>query len=129
MTINLAEGAASLHGSLKLETGQNVPPKFFVYLVPAEKESAEDVLRFFASEIGSDGVFAFNNLPPGAYWVLGQVSPNNEIQSEMKLRLPAQTQTRERLRRFAETEKRLVELKPCQNVTDYPLPVSFAQKN
>lgn len=125
VTVNLAEGAASLHGNLKLDTGQSVPAKFFVYLVPAEKESADDVLRFFASEVGSDGAFALNNLAPGRYWVLGQLTPNNEAQSEMKLRSPDATETRDRLRRAAEAGNLLVELKPCQNMSDYQLPVSF----
>jgi hypothetical protein len=130
VTINLAEGAASLRGSVKLETGQSVPPKLLVYLVPAEKESAEDVLRFFASEVGADGAFALNNLPPGRYWTIGQVTSNNETQSEIKLRLPAEAETRAQLRRAAEAGKLLVELKPCQNVADYKLQVSPAsQKN
>jgi hypothetical protein len=130
VTVNLAEGAASLHGNVKLETGQSVPPKLLVYLVPAEKESAEDVLRFFASEVGSDGAFALNNLPPGRYWVLGQVTPNSETQSEIKLRWPAEAETRAQLRRAAEAGNILVEFKPCQNVADYQLPVSPAsQKN
>ena len=128
VTVNLAEGAASLHGNLKLETGQRVPPKLLVYLVPAEKGSAEDVLRFFASEVGSDGAFALNNLPPGRYWALGQVTPNNETRSENKLRLPAKTETRAQLRRAAEAGKLLVELKPCQNVSDYQLPVWLASQ-
>jgi Carboxypeptidase regulatory-like domain len=128
--VNLAEGAASLRGSVKLDAGQTVPSKLFLYLVPAEKDNAEDVLRFFVSEIGSDGTFAFNNLPPGRYWTLGQVSAGNETQSETKLRLPDEAQTRERLRRAAEAGKLSFELKPCQNASDYQVPVSFAvQKN
>lgn len=130
VTVNLAEGAASLRGSLKFQTGQNVPPKFFVYLLPAEKESTEDVLRFFTSEVGADGGFALNNLPPGRYWALGQVIADNEPESDFKLRLPDESETRARLRRAAEAGKVLVELKPCQNVIDYQLPVSLAtQKN
>lgn len=128
--VNLAEGAASLRGSIKLETGQSVPPKLFVYLGPGEKENAEDVLRFFASEVGSDGMFALNNLAPGRYWVLGQVTPNNETQSEIKLRSPAEAETRAQLRRAAEAGKLLIEFMPCQNVADYQLPISPAsQKN
>jgi hypothetical protein len=130
VTVNLAEGAASLHGNLKLDTGQSVPTKFFVYLVPAEKESAEDVLRFFASEVGSDGAFALNNLAPGRYWALGQVTPNSEAQSEMKLRSPDEAEARDRLRHAAEAGNVLVELKPCQNMSGYQLPVSLvAPKN
>lgn len=107
-----------------------MPPKLLVYLVPEEKESAEDVLTFFASEVGSDGAFALNNLPPGRYWALGQVTRNNETRSEIKLRFPAEAETRAQLRRAAEAGKLLVEFKPCQNVADYQLPVSPAsQKN
>lgn len=101
-----------------------------MYLVPAEKESAEDVLRFFASEVGSDGTSALNNLPPGRYWAVAQVIPNNEIQSEFKLRSPAAAEARAQLRRAAESGKFLVELKPCQNMAHYQLPVLLApQKN
>jgi hypothetical protein len=53
---------------------------------------------------------------------------HNERQYETKLRLPIETKTRERLRRAAEAGKLLVELKPCQNVTEYELPVSFASQ-
>ncbi|MFN2498194.1 MAG: carboxypeptidase regulatory-like domain-containing protein [Pyrinomonadaceae bacterium] len=128
VTVNLAEGAASVRGSVKLETGQIVPPKLLVYLVPAEKESAEDVLRFFASEASPDGAFALSNLPPGRYWAVAQVTPKNEIQSEFKLRSPAETEARAKLRRAAEVGKLSVELKPCQNVVDYQLPVLASQK-
>jgi len=129
--VNLAEGAASLHGSIKLEPGQSVPPNLFVYLVPGEKENAEDVLRFFASGVGSDGVFALNNLQPGRYWVLGQVTPNTEAQSQTKLRSLAEAETRAALRRAAEAGKLLLEFTPCQNVVDYQLPVppQPSQKN
>ena len=51
VTVNLAEGAASLRGSVKLETGQSVPPRLFVIVVPAEKESAEDVLRSLPAKL------------------------------------------------------------------------------
>ena len=128
--MNLAEGAAYLHGSIKLEPGQSVPPNLFVYLVPGEKENAEDVLRFFASGVGSDGLFALNNLPPGRYWVLGQVTPNTETQSQTRLRSLAEAETRAQLRRAAETGKVLLEFKPCQNVADYQLPfLPASQKN
>jgi hypothetical protein len=128
--INLAEGAASLRGSIKLETGQSVTPKLFAYLVPAEKESAEDALRFFVSEVAADGGFALNNLAPGRYWVLGQLTRTSESQSEAKLRSLGEAETRAQLRRAAEAGKLLVELKPCQNVIDYQLTLQLpSQKN
>ncbi len=68
-----------------------------MYLVPAEKESAADVLRYFAGEVEADGLLAINNVPPGRYWTLAQTWPNKEIQSEMKLRLPGAADQRDRL--------------------------------
>jgi hypothetical protein len=124
--VNLAAGAASLLGSVKLDAGQTVPAKLFVYLLPGEKESTEDVLRFFVSEVGSDGVFAMNNLAPGRYWIIGQVAANNETPSANKLRSLSELETRAQLRRAAEAGKLLVEFKPCQNVVDYQLPISPA---
>jgi hypothetical protein len=41
-----------------------------------------------------------------------------------KLRLPDETETRAKLRRDAEAEKTEIEFKPCQNVTDYQLPLN-----
>jgi hypothetical protein len=51
LTVTLAEGAASLRGLIKPGAGGPIPPKLHVYLVPAEKENAEDVLRFFAGPV------------------------------------------------------------------------------
>jgi hypothetical protein len=70
LIITFAEGAASLHGQIKLAEGQRLPSKLFAYLVPAERERAEDILRFFVSQVAADGTFALNNLPPGHYWAL-----------------------------------------------------------
>ncbi|MDQ6653778.1 MAG: carboxypeptidase-like regulatory domain-containing protein [Acidobacteriota bacterium] len=126
MTLTLAEGAASLRGMIKLAAGENLPPMVYLHLVPAEKENAEDVLRFFVAEINYDGTFAFNNLPPGRYWALAQVSPANESHSDSKLRAPDEAQTRAQLRRAAEATKTEIDLKPCQNVTDYRLQLARA---
>jgi hypothetical protein len=69
-------------------------------------------------------------LAPGRYWALGQVTPNGEAQSEMKLRSPDEAEARDRLRHAAEAGNVLVELKPCQNMSGYQLPVSLvAPKN
>jgi hypothetical protein len=38
-----------------------------------------------------------------------------------KLRLPESLEARAKLRRAAETQKKDLELKPCQNLTDYAL--------
>jgi hypothetical protein len=117
VTVTLAEGAASIRGAVK-STANLALPKLSVHLVPAEKESAEDVLRFFSAAV-QDGSFSLNNLPPGRYWVL--VRAGESLRDE-KLRAAAEADTRLQLRRDAEAIKQQLELKPCQNLVDYSLP-------
>jgi hypothetical protein len=123
LTITLAEGAASLRGNIKVGEGERVPPKLYLHLVPAEKEKADDVLRFFTTTVNDDGTFALGNLPPGRYFALTGVARDNESQWASKLRLPEEADTRANLRREAEAAKTELEFKPCQNLTDYPLPL------
>jgi hypothetical protein len=123
LVITLAEGAASLKGQIKPAEGQKLPPKSFVYLVPAEPDKAEDVLRFFVALAEADGSFVLNNLPPGRYLTLAKVAGEGESNVLSKLRLPDEVETRTKLRQEATLAKIETELKPCQNVTDYSLPL------
>ena len=117
LTITLAEGAASIRGRIPVA----VPPTpMAVYLIPAEPDKAEDVLRFFVTETAADGAFAFNNLPPGRYWTLAQ-TPDPQTATLAKLRQPEAATARTKLRRTAEAQKNEIQLKPCQNVADYQL--------
>jgi hypothetical protein len=120
LTITLAEGAASIRGRLKPAGNADIPSGFGVYLVPAEREKTADVLRYFMATVQSDGTFALNNLPPGRYLALVQ-SLDAQTNTLAKLRLPESTETRTKLRRAAESQKTNLELKPCQNLTDYEL--------
>jgi hypothetical protein len=121
ITITLAEGAASIRGRLTVAEGAIVQSGTNLYLVPAEPDKATDVLRFFVSEVSSDGTFTFNNLPPGKYLALTQANVDGQISTLAKLREPEAATARAKLRRSAEAKKTEVELKPCQNLTDYKL--------
>lgn len=114
LTVTLAQGAASLRGQIATAEGEALPERLSVYLVPAERERAEDVLRYFAAQVTPDGKIALNNLAPGRYWILAQPAVDN-------LRLPDATETRSNLRRAAETATTEIEFKPCQNVVDFRL--------
>ena len=92
-----------------------------VYLVPAEREKTADVLRYFVSTVEADGAFAFNNLPPGRYLALQQTL-DEATNTLFKLRLPESAEARTKLRRAAETQKNELQLKPCQNLTEYKIP-------
>ncbi|HET8781024.1 MAG TPA: carboxypeptidase regulatory-like domain-containing protein [Pyrinomonadaceae bacterium] len=121
LTITLAEGAASIRGRVPVAEGASIPAGTAVYLVPAEADKAGDVLRYFVTEVGSDGTFAFNSLPPGRYWSVLQNPVQPEIATLSKLRLPESAAERTKLRRAAESQKSDLELKPCQTLADYKL--------
>jgi len=126
LIITLAEGAASLRGQITIGGGEKLPGRLFLYLIPAEREKAEDVLRFFAAPVASDGKFILSNLAPGRYWIVGQPAIDSALSPLTKLRLPDETETRATLRRDAEGAKTEIEFKPCQNVTDYQMPLNAA---
>ena len=119
--ITLAEGAASIRGRLELAEGAATPAGMVVYLVPAEPDKAEDVLRFFVTDVASDGTFTLNSLPPGKYLAVTQTNVDAQIATLTKLRQPEATPARTKLRHTAETQKTEIELKPCQNLVDYKL--------
>ena len=123
LTITLAQGAGSLRGQLVLGEGAQVPEKLFVYLVPSEREKAESVLRYYAAAVLPDGKIALHNIAPGRYWVVAQPFTEDAATPLTKLRLPHETETRARLRRDAEAAKTEIEFKPCQNVSDFQLPL------
>lgn len=126
LIIKLSEGAASLQGKITGREGENPPARLYVYLVPAEREKADDVLRFFAAPVLSDGKIMMNNLAPGRYWIVAQPAFDGALPPLSKLRLPDETETRAKLRRDAEASKTEIEFKPCQNVTDYQLTLKSA---
>jgi len=126
VTITLAAGAASLRGAVKQPQGESLPAKLYLHLVPVEKESAEDVLRFFTTAVQADGTFAFNNLPPGRYWALARPAADTDPQSDAALRSFEEGDTRLKIRRAAEAARAEVEFKPCQNVVDYQLPFKIS---
>jgi hypothetical protein len=121
LTITLAQGAASLHGQIVVGEGEQLPPKQWVYLVPAERERAEDVLRFYGSAVSPDGRITVGNIAPGRYWVVMRTETEEGAAPLTKVRLPDENETRAKLRREAEAAKTELELKPCQTVSDFKL--------
>jgi hypothetical protein len=123
ISITLAAGAASIRGKITVVEGATLPSGAAVYLVPAERDKANDVLRYFVTEVSSEGAFTLNNLSPGRYWSILQSSPPPELATLTKLRLPESVEARSKLRRTAEAQKSEVDLKPCQTLAEYQLPL------
>ena len=119
LIVTLAQGAASLEGKVVTSEGETRPEKLLVYLVPSEREAADEQLRFYGGLVGEEGKIALHNLAPGRYWLFTQ--PVSESAPIVKMRLPDETETRARLRRDGEAAKVEIELKPCQTVTDFKL--------
>jgi hypothetical protein len=116
LTITLAQGAASIRGRVVVPEGGPTPATS-AYLVPAEPDKANDVLRYFMSDVGDDLKFTFSNLPPGRYLTY----LDTRTTTLKKLRQPEAAPDRLKVRRSAETKKNEIELKPCQNLVDYQL--------
>ncbi|HJT29694.1 MAG TPA: carboxypeptidase-like regulatory domain-containing protein [Pyrinomonadaceae bacterium] len=116
LTITLAQGAASIRGRVVVQEDAPVSA-MSLYLVPAEPDKTNDVLRYFVSEVAEDMTFTFNNLPPGRFLTY----LDSQTTTLKKFRQPEAAPERLKVRRNAETKKNEIELKPCQNLTEYQL--------
>src|SRR5262245_51327930 len=76
VTITIASGAAGLKGKAKAAEGQKHPANLVVHLIPAEKESADDLLRYFEIKTAEDGAFTFNHVAPGKYLIMARALPD-----------------------------------------------------
>jgi hypothetical protein len=131
VTVTIAEGAAGLKGQLISnsdgQAGQagKSAGKIRVYLIPAEKESADDVLRYAQSPSTEAGGFQFKNLAPGRYFLLVKPVKDNEggkssgrISGMVQIWDNAQ---RAALRKDAEAAGNAIELQACHRTTDFKL--------
>jgi hypothetical protein len=117
LVVTIANGAASLRGSLKAENESlRAPARIVVHLVPVEPAAADDVLRFAEVPAGRNGAFEFKNMAPGKYHLLTRSAPNDEPNDNPPAAWDAVE--RARLRKEAEAMNVEVELKPCQRITD-----------
>jgi hypothetical protein len=119
----IAEGAASLSGrivyanELQPKTNKRPLSRYRVHLIPAESTAAENLLRYFETPAGADGSFAFKKLAPGKYRILAKPLPEGEsIEGQTR---PAAWDADERAKMRREAEKDVIELQPCQRMSDY----------
>lgn len=122
VSVRLAEGAALLSGRVAAAEGSAPSPfsQLRVYLVPAEREGADDLLRYFDATPDASGAFAFRSLPPGRYLLVARPAP--EHTPDAPPRAPYwDADSRARLRREAESANSTVGLQPCQRTTDFVL--------
>jgi len=116
VTVTITEGAASIKGKLA-SASANADSKILVYLIPAEKEAADDVLRYVETNATTEGGFHFKNLAPGRYYLLTKAVKNPAPGKP----LAWDNAQRASLRKEAESAGNLVELQSCQRINDYRL--------
>ena len=122
LTVTITEGAGGLRGRISVAEGQRVPEGLRVYLLPAERDSAENVLRFFESRAESDGSFTIGNIAPGRYWIVARSADDGDPTKVKPIRQEAAL--RARILPEAEALKKEISFKPCERATDYELPYS-----
>jgi hypothetical protein len=125
VTITITEGGAGLRGRIASGEGQALPPALKIYLVPVERENAENVLRFFEGSAAGDGTFAIGNIAPGRYWVIAQ--PGEAADSNTMKSIKSDSALRAKVLRDAEALKKEISFKPCERTVDYELPFSPKQ--
>jgi hypothetical protein len=118
--LTITNGAATLSGRVTADKNQAVPSRLRVHLIPAEKESADDVLRY-AEQKTKDGAFTFTNVAPGKYWLFTRKVPDHEADTKRVNPTAWDVTMRKTLRAEAEAANQSVELKSCQRVNDFAL--------
>ena len=129
LTITIAQGAALLRGQVVVAEGERLSTKQWVYLVPAERERADEPWRFYGSRASTEGKIIFGHIAPGRYLVVTRSETEEGEAPFTKLRAPHENEARARIRREAEAAKIELEFKPCQSVNDYKLPLKPANSN
>jgi hypothetical protein len=117
VTIAITEGGASLRGRLTVPESETAPQNLRVYLVPSERDQADNPLRFFEDVVAGDATFAIGNIAPGKYWLLAQAP---ERVDERTVKSPrSDGDLRAKLLKDAGALKNEITFKPCERTVDY----------
>lgn len=117
VTIAITEGGASLRGRVTTEAERTLPANLRVYLVPNEREHADNPLRFFEENIAGDGTFAVGNVAPGKYWLI--VEPAERIDANTLKSPRSDSDFRSKLVKDAAAGIKEISFKPCERTVDY----------
>jgi len=120
LLVTITEGAAKLSGHISTGEGQSLSPLVRVYLAPAERDAAENILRFYEARPEVNGSFAFDNIAPGKYWIVMRPAEVNNQASTKSVRQDGTL--RAKILQDAEALKKAVTLKPCEEIADFALP-------
>ena len=116
LTLTISEGAAGLRGRITVAEGQRLQSRTVVYLVPAERENAANLLKYFEARVENDGAFNIRNVVPGDYLIHARPAEGDtprliSIREDLELRTA--------VIREAEKAKQSVTLKACERLENY----------
>ena len=122
LQITLAPGAAEISGHIAAPAGEaGSAGAVRIFLVPAEENSTDDILRYAETRPDGNGAFQLRNLAPGSYSLLPW--PERNIPATTA-ELPAFFSSSFRLKlRQAAAHERGVTLKPCQSLAGLELTI------
>jgi hypothetical protein len=117
VTVTVAQGAAVVSGRVGPATsGGSLPDKLRAYLVPLEKEAADNTLRYYHTVVRRDGSFELKHIAPGRYYVAARVMSQDEWDEANPRPIWWGAASRQKLRKEAEALNTTIELKPCQQI-------------
>jgi hypothetical protein len=123
--VTVSEGAAALRGKVTPPQGNEpLPERLRVYLVPAEPESAEELLKYVETVVEGNGTFSLPNLAPGKYYVLAREPLGEQLTERNARPVSWDAAARGKLRQQARSSGQVVELGRCQRVAEYILKYS-----
>jgi hypothetical protein len=117
ITIAIAEGGASFRGRISFAEGESLPADLRLYLVPSERENADNPLRFFEATVAGDRTFAVGNVAPGKYWLVARVAERLDVNTTKSSRTDGDL--RAKLIKDAPALGREISFKPCERTVDY----------
>jgi hypothetical protein len=119
--VTASYGAASLKGRITFPACDCPDAPTRVYLVPLERERADDPLRYAEAEIVRDksfnGDFSFKDIAPGRYKIVAPPATPQQAAPEQQQPLFFSDEGRARLRRESERSDVSVTLAPCQSAS------------
>jgi hypothetical protein len=109
-----------VRGSVAASKGTRLPKSAFVYLIPAEKENAATLYRYFEARLRGDGSFSIENIAPGEYFIVA-LKPDNDAPSSSAIAIRQDSTLRNTVVREAEILKQKLSVKPCERLDNYDL--------
>ena len=119
LNVTLAEGAALIRGTVVTAEGKPVRDRKLVYFVPAEKENAANLLRYFEVRSEADGTFELRHIPPGQYLLMSADADENRPAGVL---VRQDSALRTNIVRDAQKLNQSITFKPCDRIDNFELP-------